>query len=224
MGEKERVRRWVPTALALLALSMTACTGPTPAAEPHHLTATPAVPASSPLRAWATATTIPVHPATVAPLGGSLTLSATDGSRTASLKVTLDRVIDPIPGYPYGSRSLSLPGFRWVELKFTAANTGAVTVPALDEGDPDVLSLEWVADPDFGDLGGGNQFEGLPSASRYCRGSTPGTLLDRSLVPGAVVTACIAFQIPTGLPVTSASVYLSFAGDGNGPVSEWVLS
>jgi hypothetical protein len=66
---------------------------------------------------------------------------------------------------------------------------------------------------------------GLPEGN----GSTaaPGDCysLDYSiLAPGATFTLCPAFYLPTGLPVTSASVLLQFAGTASfGSQGEWSI-
>jgi hypothetical protein len=146
---------------------------------------------------------------------------------TAVVKITLDQVKDPAPKPPIVPGTVTLPaGDRMIELKVTVANVGSQAVYGGARYEP---MLTYVVGPAMRTQYGLPLYvpfvHGLPEGN----GSTaaPGdcySLDYRILAPGATFTLCPAFYLPMGLPVTSASVLLQFAGTASfGSQGEWLI-
>jgi len=155
-----------------------------------------------------------IQPTTVAHLGEALTLTATS-FETGTMKITLDKVIDPDTSpSPRGSGGSTISGDRWVELVFTVTN-GGTTLPAFAgyNSERDSLELLFALDPasvtdQYGD----------PYYTSNVAGNIP-------IAAGATVTDSSPFEIPIGLKVTTVSASLQWAtGSGPGPVvGEWLI-
>ncbi len=192
----------------------------------------PKVPRNGPL--VATPTTEPTTAATltispeVANLGGTLLLRATNPflqatpvASRASLSVTLDHVIDPAEP---SRNDATIAGDNWVQLVFAVRN--ADTTPFSDEEPPYYPPLTFVVDnAGYADEPGAQPIprEGYRSVDTFAPSRAGPCTEFQTIQPGGTATACLGFQLPSGVPVVRASVALTLGDSQYGSLGEWLI-
>ena len=164
----------------------------------------------------------------VTKLGGTVVLEATDPffqatpvAPKALLDITLDHVFDQAQP---SSNDATIPGDSWVELVFTVRNADTTTFT--DEQQDYSPPLTFVVD----NVGYADELhaqpiplEGYGSVDAFAP-SRPGPCTEfETIRPGATATACIGFQLPSGVPVALASVALTLGDSQYGSLGEWLI-